>query len=480
MSEKEFAINAYLTLKLEGNATVIYVNGKRFKHCKYLLLNVPVSEIESFNEIQSVDEAAEKLDRSLEPRRDDDDKTSQKPVIPPEAEFWGHCSNLQAWAEHDYDTRLLHSNIAFHLLKALVDVGDPIALKKFREEIGKRYVEGSKNVKEYLEEEGFIKYLTVSEYCSLFDVESEGLIELSEDSKIGIGIYDFSFESGKVLMLRLNGKQLTEVPEPVRKLTGLEELYLGNNLLETLPDWIGDLKSLKKLDLAQNRLTRLPGSIGELESLETLELFQTPLKELPDEIGQLKSLKLLNLQENALERLPITIGNLSSLKRLVLWKNKLKDVPDEIGNLHLLESLDLANNEITALPNSIRNLKSLEYLELSSNYFASLPESIGNLNSLKVLSIGINRLISIPNSIGNLSSLRELSLGLNKLISLPDSLQNLYLLESLDIRDNPIDKLPEWVLELPKLNALYIRETGIDVSDVLINQCKKKQISLFY
>lgn len=62
--------------------------------------------------------------------------------ITPEEEFWGHCSNLQAWVENNYDTRLLHSNIAFPLLKKLTEAGDPNTNKVFKEEIARRFESG--------------------------------------------------------------------------------------------------------------------------------------------------------------------------------------------------------------------------------------------------------------------------------------------------------------------------------------------------
>ena len=37
---KEFKVNDYITLKLEDGKTIIYVKGKRFDQCKYLLLNI--------------------------------------------------------------------------------------------------------------------------------------------------------------------------------------------------------------------------------------------------------------------------------------------------------------------------------------------------------------------------------------------------------------------------------------------------------
>ncbi|GAH27524.1 unnamed protein product, partial [marine sediment metagenome] len=59
-------------------------------------------------------------------------------LITPEQEFWAHCSNLQTWAEHHYDTRLLHSNISFPLLRRLTEAGDPVAKQFFKDEIAER------------------------------------------------------------------------------------------------------------------------------------------------------------------------------------------------------------------------------------------------------------------------------------------------------------------------------------------------------
>ena len=45
----EFRINEYLTLKLEEDGkTFIYVAGKLFRQCKYLLINIPVDKARYF------------------------------------------------------------------------------------------------------------------------------------------------------------------------------------------------------------------------------------------------------------------------------------------------------------------------------------------------------------------------------------------------------------------------------------------------
>ncbi|MFX1593389.1 MAG: hypothetical protein ACFFCL_11920, partial [Promethearchaeota archaeon] len=187
----KFTVNEYITLKLEDGKTNIYVKGQMFNQCKFLLLNIPVDKISSFDEIESIDEAAEKLDRSLEGRE------TRVFRIPPEVEFWGHCSNLQVWAEMDYDTRLLHRSIAFPLLRKLSQVGDPTARKEFKKEIIKRVADGNDSVNTYLIENGYLESLDSEDkkilVVELFERENFKGLEFLE-SKNFIDLRKFSIE----------------------------------------------------------------------------------------------------------------------------------------------------------------------------------------------------------------------------------------------------------------------------------------------
>ncbi|MFX1599361.1 MAG: hypothetical protein ACFFB6_02060, partial [Promethearchaeota archaeon] len=135
---KEFKINRYITLKLERNKTNIYVNERLFKQCYYLKLNIPVNKIISLENIESIDEAVDKLGSINDSRK-------QEVSIDPETEFMAHCSNLQVWIENNYNSRLIHSNLAFPLLKKLYEVNDPLAKKVFKEEIIERFKSGYPN-----------------------------------------------------------------------------------------------------------------------------------------------------------------------------------------------------------------------------------------------------------------------------------------------------------------------------------------------
>ena len=52
-----FEVNEFIMLKLIGPHTVIFVAEERFLHCKFLLLDISVNKISSFDEIESIDES---------------------------------------------------------------------------------------------------------------------------------------------------------------------------------------------------------------------------------------------------------------------------------------------------------------------------------------------------------------------------------------------------------------------------------------
>jgi len=176
----EHKINDFITLRLEDGITNIYINGKLFHHCKYLILEVPLNKIKITRDIDSIDEAQEKLNHS------EQIYWEHKSMIPPETEFWGHCSNIQAWVENDYDTRILHSNLAFPLLRELTEAGDPIAKKVFKKEIKKRIESSYPNVIEFLIIGGFIDFINEGQIDQILKKIN---IEKLLNTNLGLGLY---------------------------------------------------------------------------------------------------------------------------------------------------------------------------------------------------------------------------------------------------------------------------------------------------
>jgi internalin A len=250
----------------------------------------------------------------------------------------------------------------------------------------------------------------------------------------------------KAVELRLNGLQLTSLPESIGQLTGLQELYLFDNQLTSLPESIGQLTGLRVLYLYTNQLTALPDWIGRLIGLQELYLSDNQLTALPESIGQLTGLQELYLSGNQLTSLPDWIGQLSGLQKLYLFGNQLTSLPHWIGQLTGLQELYLFDNQLTSLPESIGQLTGLEKLELSYNQLTNLPESIGQLTGLKTLGLYRNQLTSLPESIGQLTGLQKLDLSGNQLTRLPVRIRELSELVRLFLHENPALGLPLEVL----------------------------------
>ena len=317
---KEFKINKYLSLKLEDDITNIYLNGKKFLQCTYLLLSRKFDEIEDLSEIKSVDEMSDYLDRSME---------AGNYSIPSEVEFWGHCSNLQVWYENNYDTRLIHSNLAFPLLKELSSLGDPIALKVFKEEIAKRLESGYEPVIEYLSQEKYVDYLNREDFL-LFLLESNDAevinnIENRLDIKFKV-TYNFNdlptpneiiIEKRRVTGINIASSKIADqVEETFKKLLELNELtclMIDNCNLTRVPPIIHRFKNLDYLTLSNNQINEIPDSLGELNKLEFLDLGYNKISKIPDSLGNLTRLYHFDLRGNCINDLPDSLGRLEPI-----------------------------------------------------------------------------------------------------------------------------------------------------------------------
>ncbi len=359
-----FEVNKYMSLKLEERKTVIYVEGEEFLHCKGLFIQVPLEEPYASNKNASVEEKRVSINDIAIKLTQHDRQYCYK--ISPKTEFWGHCSNLQAWFDNDYNTDLIDYHLGFALLKRLAEVGDPLAKKVFKEEILERYFYGSWQVQEFLVIEHYIDLVTDEEKYSLLEDEEELEAIIGIERELGERVkldtpYNY-FKRGMVLRkgivteLFLRGCNLRSVPKDIKRLKNLRVLRLSHNLISELPDWIGELTKLESLNLSTNNLEEIPESIGALKSLKKLIIYANQLKIIPPSMSDLTSLEELDLHRNQIEALPDSIGNLGVLKKLLLSDNNLKSLPESMAKLTSLELLFLNKNEINAIPPKLKKL----------------------------------------------------------------------------------------------------------------------------
>lgn len=496
---KEFKVNEHITLKLEEDETNIYVNGERFRQCKYLAFNIPVDRVHEYDTVQSIDDMEQK-DRS---------KEYITLGISPEEEFWGHCSNLQAWVENEYDTRVLHRNLAFPLLKRLTEAEDPIAKKVFKDEIAKRIESGYSPVVKYLLKESYLDYFN--------DEEIETLIR-------ACNIIELSFSE----------YQLLSLPEWITKLISLQVLDLSYNSLKELPESIVNLTSLKKLDLSFNNFTTLPESISILRSVGELKLGdfklethligvsesvidflnknqvdvinenvalvnQQQLNVLFELLPHLKKDPITDSKENYyrlkfenynivelslafcdIYPLPESMAKLTGLRELDLRYNELGEDDfksfDIISRLTALQKLNLTGNHLFYLPD-ITKLTALKELILEDNELdrSELIESIGDLRSLRKLSLKRNYLSNLPKGFEDLTSLEKLDLSFNQFEILPESVTKLTKLKKINLESNKLWEIPESINKLIKLEELNLKANNFTEHLELIENLESLQ-----
>ncbi len=422
-----FRVNDFLLLKLERGETRLYIDYKPFVQCKFLLLNIPIEEATFLSDIESIDEAQGRLDSSME------EGSGKEVKIPPETEFWGHCSNLQVWAENNYDTKLLHRNIAFQLLKALTDAGDPIAKRVFKEEIVKRIKSGYRPVIKYLLrefyvyfldgkeiEKEYIFFLDIDEFEVLLDDLQEEVKEQIEEFLLWKIMYPRAGHEIKEKCLEFLKK--FEKPLNLRFVELDEEKFYVNKGILTIQGQkltnVGDLKGLNKLrddlielNLSHNEITVLD-NLCNLKYLETLKLTNNRIKEIKG-LGLLNNLKELNLSRNEI----VKIGGLDNLEKL--------------------EHLNLNQNEIVEI-GGFKKLKNLKYLGLGSNQI-KVMRGLENLINLEVLDLKFNQIKELK-GIKTIKKLKHLLLIGNLIRELPDS-SELDFIKDINLRGNPISKI---------------------------------------
>ena len=289
-----------------GYNTVLFINDDSFIQCKRLILSIPERDLAQDRQLDSIDEAAEIYDHSIhdhEVFREGEESAIETnedfSLLSPEEEFWGHCSNLQVWAEHDYNTRLLKANLSFPLLEALAKAGDSKANVRLKEEIIERINSGYEPVIEYLFMENYLEYLTNEElfFNILNSKESEVLLYLQK--KIGI-----EFKLVPNFEIELEDKIINKDNEWVninRKFTvekkHIKELDLSDCNYEQILDLLNELRQLKVLNLVGNlNISKSSNFIERLKELNFCNIIFIDHEIINDNLGKLMNSEIHNIK----------------------------------------------------------------------------------------------------------------------------------------------------------------------------------------
>jgi len=342
---KEFKVSEYITLKLEYGKTVIYVNGELFKQCKFLLLNIPIDEVSSFDEIKSIDEASEKIIRLSEHRKGIDSKT----------EFWGHCSNIQVWVENSYNTCLLHRTIAFPLLKKLTELGEPNANKIFKEEIVKRFLSKHLNTVVYLVRQNYLRFLNQEELDFLFEnFDFSSLIEVHIER---------NFEILKKLL------DLTSIESRRQILNNLSSneyfIQLEKNIINTIAEG-----KINKIDIGfETKLTDIEMNYYVLFFNRLFQIISSSKKKLPH--STLRFFAKVGVVNDELRNEILKLRDTDVSKSLKLLDLLVKAGDNNSKKIIRIEVFDLIKSLEGEFPEYLITMELLNYLTI---------EDIKNLN----------------------------------------------------------------------------------------------------
>ena len=246
-------------------------------------------------------------------------------------------------------------------------------------------------------------------------------------------------------LLNLHSNSHTGAVPDLRRITGLEELYLANNadyvtnddgkkvkiegtgLTGQIPTWLNGMTNMEELWLWGNSLT---GTVPNLSGMTSLDKLKLANNNLMGGVPQASTLPP-NMTWLIIDRNPFggTIPNLSSLSSLrLLWlhSNELTgSVPDGDNYPASLDDLNLRDNRLTGTIPDLSDLDMLTRLRLHNNSLSGeVPATLGDLDSLKQLWLhnedatktdnGNNSFTSIAAGVGGLAdTLIEIALDGN-------------------------------------------------------------------
>ncbi|CAH2100029.1 unnamed protein product [Euphydryas editha] len=158
-------------------------------------------------------------------------------------------------------------------------------------------------------------------------------------------------------------------------------LYLHNNLLQSLEDGgqLSDLQLIKVLNLSYNQFSHLPNDIRYLVRLAELYLQSNYLESLPEEIKYLECLQVLDVSNNKLVSLNAMLGHLKSLRVLKISGNKsLNKLCPELCYAVNLVSIELDGENFTFPPPEVATKSTTEIMkylcsEMNIDYIPPLP-----------------------------------------------------------------------------------------------------------
>lgn len=523
MKEKEFIINENLKVRLENDKSIIYINNEPFKTCISIFVKDPLENFTDYTNFESIDSIDYTNPSALEILEDQED-------FPYESIFWAICSNLQVWAENNYNTRLLHSQISFPILKKLSEEGNLEAREVYKKEVIKRFKTCYPWVLHYIVEE------CIDDFSKEEIIDMYNSVNLSDLEKVLDSFPEWLSDTIELDMLILLSEYNIKAKELLTKI--VVETLKSNNIEkiskvinEHLIKFLDDDTLEKNFDLFDQNLSEkliLLSYFIFLKDCVSLDIEEAEiiLKDIITKVFQENNFfhvqeiiiyKIWDILSNE-ERINLVkildyniftksllakrvrkilanffelIGSnidLSSLKEeyvsyngerypvyaeiLDMNEKQIKNISEIKGlnSLNNLQEIYLSGNQIDEIK-SLENLSSLKALDVSENQITEI-KGLETLINLKELNLESNQITEIK-GLNMLNKLESLNLAWNKITDV-QGLQSLENLKTINLTNNPIINEEEYIklLNIENLSEIYINV--VDLKS--INLREKKNI----
>ncbi|KAJ5079564.1 hypothetical protein M0811_14433 [Anaeramoeba ignava] len=148
------------------------------------------------------------------------------------------------------------------------------------------------------------------------------------------------FDCKQISILKSDFCHFRLIPQGIKHLSNLEQIYVRGHKLNLMPAHIGSLRNLRIVDLSFNLIPNISDEICQLPNLESLILDHNKIQQVNPKITQLRYLQILSLSYNFIKELPKNFFEFSHLKKLYLIGNEINYDP-QFSKLTSLEFCDL-------------------------------------------------------------------------------------------------------------------------------------------
>ena len=185
-------------------------------------------------------------------------------------------------------------------------------------------------------------------------------------------LFESEFVQENVTELYINDSYVRNIPDNIRNITGLQNLYITNGpryqMRMDMEDGLTKFQyntHIQTIEVIRGYLPTLQG-IGSFPDLSSLIVKDSGLETLSNEFYTLRQLQWVNLESNLLEALSSKIWELPTCRSLLLSYNELVRLPDvTINRNRVLTHLELKGNDsLDVIPDSLRKLEGLTSLTL--------------------------------------------------------------------------------------------------------------------